>query len=406
MGTRWIPMTRMEPQRWLLGDGSILTEPNLEMTATGRKVRMAGAEGSVFASQVDGLLSEAASAAARNLGTEVWLPLPEGKADKLIDVLARRAGVDLDQTVELHFVRQPGVKNVQSRAYWRFKDPNSPFEALASATLTTDFYGAITLQSALVVPYKNHIDGTFQTIAVNGDSFGSMFASLDRYDQNAPYQWSEFIRDNPEPLPFAIEGKTMGSIRAAVEAMHRIVQTMEDTDTIKVPHLGNPGTPSWLTLELYQSNVSGQFVSDLAEYLDGSPTVDKAVEVYQELLALLKSVGLGVEGKSNNDFLAALLAGDKAVLNVRVSPLSDLTDNGTISTDDDHTLDVHLPTGTFVVNCSHGDAEHRSAAADHWEEAKVRASLTGELPELLAFARRDIEKNHGRRSQKIMKARK
>lgn len=407
MGTRWIPMTRMEPLRWLLSDGSIMSEPALEMTATGRKVRMAGSEASVYASQVDTLLNGAAKTAAAERGLEVWLPLPEGRADLLATSLARYAGIDLDAEARLHFLHQPGAKNVNTKAYWRFKDPNSPYEAIVTTILYTDYSGSHSISTAVGMPAKEWSTGDLTFVPAGSPSFSGLTATLAYYDQNAPFAWSEFIRDNPQPLPLEPGTRlSLGSPRAAVQALFEAVTTMEDVSTIRVPHLGDPANPSWLTLEMYNSNVSGQFTSDLAEYLDGSPTIDRAVEVYQELLGLLKSVGITVEGKSNNDFMAALLAGDKAQLNVNVSPLSDLADNGVLSEDDNHTLDVHLPTGTFVINCSHGEAERRSAAADHWEEAKVKASLTGELPELLAFARRDVESTHGSRSRKIMKARK
>lgn len=403
MGTRWIPMTRMEPRRWLLGDGTIMTEPPLEMTATGRKVRVAGSASSVYASQVEGLLNEAAASAARQQGFDIWLPIPDGQVSKIPERLAKALAIPLDVSAELHFVHQAAQTNVSTIAYWRFKDPGSPFEAIMAVVLTT-LHNNHTLRTVLAMPHTDQY-GQFSTAAIQDAAFGAAVSTLGGHATGAPYDWQEFIRDNPTELPVSLGSRQVPNPRAGVTALREAVQKIEAVDTIQVPHLGKPGEPSWLELELYASNVGGQFLSDLAEYLDGSPTIDQAADLYQQLLDTLKTVGITLEGKEKNAFLAALLAGDKAQMNVGVAPLSDLTDNGVLGFDHDHTLDIHLPTGTFVINCSRGADDKRSAAVDHWEEAKVKASLTGQESELLAYARGFVESEHVSRSKKIMKAR-
>jgi hypothetical protein len=61
-------------------------------------------------------------------------------------------------------------------------------------------------------------------------------------------------------------------------------------------------------------------------------------------------------------------------------------------------LSVHLPTGTFIVECTHGDVD-KNVVAEKWEEALTMASLTGEEDTLLAYAREYAKKHNATRTK-------
>ena len=98
--------------------------------------------------------------------------------------------------------------------------------------------------------------------------------------------------------------------------------------------------------------------------------------------------------------MAALLSGDKASLGVRVFNLAETNHN----VDNAHKLSVHLPTGTFVVECNHQAVDHNEVA-EKWEEALTMASLTGREDALLAYATAYAKDHAKKRTQTIIKER-
>lgn len=399
MATTWMPMTRMERQRWLLSNGEIVTEPALEMTGTGRKVRVAGTTDSVYASELPGLLDRAADTLAAQRGTHVWMELPDDFA-----VLNRNiAGLSASDwnRAQLHLVHDPTNHTGKTVCYWRFKASDSPFEVLLVASMEAQGTSSQVVNVKIVVPFvRYNWERAARAYCVENERFSDLIEqSMSRHDNY--YQWSEFVRDNPVEWPTDLfVHKTHTYARPAVNQFLTAVRAFEDLESIEVPDLSNPDAPAYVTLELYDTNVNAELLSDLAEYLDGAPTVEKVAEVYQELLNALRAVGINVGTKSENDFMAALLAGDNETLRMTVMGLAE--EDGDV--DRSHKLSVHLPTGTFIVECDHADVDPNHVA-EKWEEAMTMASLTGDEDTLLAYAKAYAQDRIKKRTTKILKER-
>lgn len=403
--TVWNPMTRMEPRSWLLGNGEIVKEPALEMSGSGRKVRVAGTTKSVFESSLDSLIDEAAHTIARSKGTDVWLDV----STPVETQLARSAGfVPAGTKASLHLVNDPTNNDASTICWWRFKDPGTPFEVLLTATLKpATSYGSNPgrqqLTACLYVPTRAYYSPSTACVAQVADTqFDSLLNVLYHRNDQLKYKWLEFMQAEPVEWPMEDLGDGyQPHPRAAVTTLLNLVRGYEDLETIQVPDFSDPDNPSWRELELYATNVNSEFVNDMTEYLDGAPTIEQAAQLYEQMLQTLRSVGILVQDKSSNDFMAALLAGEKATLHMEVYALAE-EGNGT---DTDHKLSVHLPTGTFIVECTHQDVD-KTTVAEKWEEALTMASLTGQEDTLLAYARAYAKEAIQNRTKAILKERK
>lgn len=399
-----MPMTRMEPREWLLGTGEVVREPPLEMSGSGRKIRVAGTTESVYNTEIDMLLRQAVDRIASDKHTTVWLDITGGLEDRIRYAIGFRPA---EAKGKLHLVHDPGNAAGYTDLWWRFKDVGTPFEVLLWARLknhrTAGSVNGQFLHVSLVTPARNAFDQNNLPVLLVKDKYFSEYVNLTRFQGNSdlPPKWQEFVRDNPPDWPVDLLGDgNHPHARAGVAALLKVVREFEAIDEIEVPDMGDPFNPAYRTLKLHGTNVNAELLSDLTEYLDGAPTIEQAAELYQQMLETLRSVGISVQGKSPNDFLAAMLAGEKSTLNMQVFGLSEEQ----MRVDQDHKLSVHLPTGTFIVECTHQDVD-KNQVAEHWEAAKTMASLTGEADELLAYARAYAASNQERRTKSILKER-
>lgn len=391
-------MTRMQVTQWLLANGEVITEPALEMTASGRKVRVAGTTDSVYYGELHGLLTRAAETVAAQRGTTVWMELPYD-VPKLVRTVA---GIP-DTQVKLHLVHDPTNAYAKTVTWWRFKDANSPFEVLLVATMWPR-RGDLTSQEvdiSLAVPirrygYSEEMEVCTTRTATFSELNDNSMSRTDHY-----YVWQEFLRDHEPDWPSnLLEHKTHSYARPAVTQYLKALQAFEELESIQVPDFSNPEKPGYMTLDLYDTNVNAELLSDLAEYLDGAPTIEQAAQLYQQMLDTLRSVGISVGKKSENDFMAAMLAGDSEVLNMQVQRLAEQG----MSLDRHHRLSTHLPSGTFIVECDHAMTD-RNQVAEKWEEAVTMASLTGQEDDLLAYAKAYAADRIKQRTKTILKER-
>lgn len=400
MGTTWIPLTRFEPRTWLLANGETVQEPALEQTGTGRKVRVAGQQAtSVYNYEIDDLLVRAVRQLADAKQTTVLIE-ETGHRDREVHAL----GFDPPATKALlHLIHDPTDAKAKTTGWWRFKAPKMPFEVVLYARLTPPPYGSNSQQVQVVVGLTQPIlNGTAtESMTFSSDTFPEVSQVARRTGSDAEYAWREFIRDNPPNWITSMLGNHIHPHpRAAVTSLLEVVREFESYESLQVPDMSDPASPAWMELELYETNVNAEFVSELTEYLDGAPTIEQAADLYDQMLATLRSAGIAVSAKSRNDFLAALLAGEKSTLNMEVANLN----NEDGEYDHHHTLSVHLPTGTFIVECNHA-ALDTNTVAEHWEEAKTIAALTGEESELLAYARGYAQEKIKKRTANILKER-
>lgn len=388
MTTTWVPMTRFEPRSWLLANGEVIDEPPLEQTSTGRKVRVANTTDSFYAKDLEDLLHVAATQIATAKNTKVFLAL-HGAAQAERKVLG-----DLGPA-KLHLTEATAGTTT---AWWKFRHPSMPYAVTVIATLTEDRYKRQSLSIKAVQPravghYSNSSEAAYDILSTPHDAlYGLPSRQTER--------WGEHLRDNPlawTSKTIEMHDRQFPASRMAAESLLSIVREMEDLETIQWFDF-RESDPAYMELDLYESNVNSQFISDLTDFLDGSPTVDKAADLYLQLIDTLKACGLVLERDDDkNDFMRALNTG---TVRVTVSRLAE--ENNEI--DHQHAVVVNLVTGTMLVECS-ARTVNNNQIAEQWEEAKTVAALTGEEDELLAYARAYREQDASRRTKRILKQR-
>jgi hypothetical protein len=218
-------------------------------------------------------------------------------------------------------------------------------------------------------------------------------------------QEREWLRDNPPDWPHDMLGSnTAASERVMVKKLLERVRQIEDLDEIQIPDLSDPyQEPQWLSLELYETNVNSGFITDLVDYLEGGSSIEEAVRIYGELRDCMRGIGVYLSELSENDFQRGLLGSEDQFVTVNLGHSHEDLETSA-GKDTAHTLRMHLPSGTFVVDCDH--KMNLNQAAEAWDEAKTIASLTGEEDVLIAYARARVEREQTKRAKTILDQRK
>lgn len=401
MPTTWIPKTQFEQRSWLLSDGSVVDEPPLEMTPSGRKVRVAGTDMSMFSRDIDSLVYQAVEAKAKARVASVWMPLIG-----LGNAIDGACGYHPATTkAKLHVVQKSAPSTAKTIVWWRFRHATLPIEALLTvqAGRTNTYYNntdekvSVRLTVPRMAPYGYQAMYP-EVVTESSDSF---HLSLDRVDQSDHYTVREFIRDNPADWATILGEEVFSTERHMVEALLTKVREADSLASIEVPDLRDPSDPGWLELDLYETNLNSDLITDMTDYLEGTPSITEALRLYQDLRQTLRSIGMVLDDRTENDFQRALLNGDASGVTVKLEQLPNETGD---QHDANHTLTLNLATGTFIVNCSLNVA-HRNEVADRWEESLAVASLTGEEDALLAYAREYGRTHDERRAQQILRER-
>lgn len=400
MATTWSPRTTFDERRsWLLANGEIVQEPLLEETSTGLKVRVAGTNQSRYSRDTDDLIRETVRNLAATKRTHVWMPLANMKRSMINSI-----GFDPDQAPapELHILKPNTDASNRTTVWWRFKHSTLPIEAVLviDAGPASKWDQTQRVGRWLTLPHMVADDVNMQTQVVKETSYN--FAVTQNTHGVTPDQRTkmrDFIRDNPVQWANILGSDGFTSERAMVQALLTRIRQADDLTSIQVPDLRDPSNPAWLDLDLDATNLNSTLSQDLQEYLEGAPSVTKALQLYEELRQALRGIGVVMFDATENDFQRALLNGDHSGLTVGLNT----PDEEGFLQDHDHTLTMHLVSGTFIVNCS--IAQH-GEVADRWEEALTMASLTGEEDVLLAYARESARKTSEERAAKIIKERK
>jgi hypothetical protein len=390
VATTWIPRHTFNARRtFLLTNGETIEEPALEESGTGLKVRLTGTTKSVYRKDADKLIQRELERRASLRKTKVWMPVDTDET-----YLERTHGT-ISQQATLTMEQQAGEK---ANVWWKFRHPTLPIHAMVICRLKRQ--GALVHFSSRLIWRDTRPTVGFAPMYRNEgtNTFDDMYRALPFGDDQTFRSWAQEV----EWQPAILNERSSIIERTGVEDLHAAVMAMEELDEIQIPDLRKGARrPGWLTLRLDGTNVNGQFIADLREYLDGDTTVDKVRDLYTQLVAALREVGLVLpETLKDNQLHQALAAGDSKalIINVTKGLLDDL------ETDTQHQVAVHLPTGTFVVQCS--KSENKDQIAHAWNEAAFLAEMTGKEDELLAYARRYAQKNLEQRSKKIVAERK
>jgi hypothetical protein len=381
MATTWTVRPQTDDRRWLLTNGEIVKAPALEETPSGRKVRVVGTEIDGYARDIDSVIRGGLDAAAKSRGASVWMPIH----DDTNWYFKRALGVDLEADLpraSIHLLGRSQSVGEQTVFWWRFKHPEYPIQAIVSIIAKTtgraDVSGLKFITMATKITYQvTKIGPGAGTVASSiQPNFYEFSGSLSYLHEGA---WAEFLRDNPTSLSPLLTGETAtASEKQAVEWMLGKLRAVEELDEVEIPDGRDLDQPGYLTLELNDTNVTGEALDLLIQYLDGAPTIEQAAEHYRLMVEALRHAGVVLGDKTEGDFLSALVSGEG--LTVSITPYGP----GQMR-DLDHTVKVDMVTGTFTVVCSH-DIDHHNTP-DHWQKAVTIASLTGKEDELLAYAR-------------------
>ena len=400
--TTWHTLTRFAPRQWLLANGTIISEPVLEQTTSGRKVRVQGEKDSVFYGELDNLLARSANEQAAAVGSAVLTEVTDFQ-DNLHAIL----GFDPanNARAQLHVLRPEAHETV---AWWSFQLPNTPYEAYLVASIhNASMWNrpqATALSFALYMPQVQQPMNADRFTRVTGENFPDWHGVVRWHPDDGLtnyYVWETFFDKNKPNWDAKLlrHWEVFEGPRLAVQQLLKIVRSIEQEEVLQVPNAGDLAHPSWLTLELTGSNVNSEFTTDMVEYLDTDAAAERILDLYDKIRNELRYLGILTNEKNQEEFIAAVMSGDKAKFSMEIT--NPLTEGGY---DTEHTLSVHLPTGTFVVECNH--REPKNQILEEWEQARTIAALGGEEDELLAYARAYAKKNHKRRSKTIIKARK
>lgn len=395
MTTTWHPRLNHEPRSWLLENGEILTEPAMEKTGSGVKVRIAAMPSlTAYSKDADTLIQRAVGEIARQKRTAVWMGLHNSDAAR-----NQSLGFKPDETKAELFLHNPALR--RTIAWWKFRHPTLPIEAVVHLKAyhvdTSDPSDGQMVVGTLTAPRA----GEHQWGSMWNSTKTAMLSPLVSAEAGPD---REFIRD--EPAEWLGDG-VLGDHRCASETemvrkLLELTRIVDGYDTIEVPDQRQTTDPGWLELELYETNVNSNFINDLVDYLDGSASVAEAARIYGELRQCMRGLGVYLQELNENDFSKGLLGGADQFVTTRLGlTAEDLDAEKKDGRDHQHTLRMHLPSGTFVVDCDVRDTNKEEAIL-RWEEAMTIASITGEEDVLVAFARASVEDKRRKRSKNIL----
>ena len=372
-GTTWLPDPEPARRVWLLENGELVEEPELEVSGSHRRVRVKGRqETSVYMKERDTIIQEAVERVATRKRTDILTCLSRSEAIDHEQGDLPEAALDVD-----------GDRVKPITCTWVYRHESLPVTARIQITLRHNYRRQYKVSSQLTFdevsarsrhqPHTGRVSGGLWDIDMPGRYWDQrsedLRSALDRSDLD-----KHFITH------------TCASEREAIRTLRDQINVFEEREHVQVPDVRDPSNVRWLTLSFQSSNIEGQLLSDLADYLDSEPIVEQVAEKYAELRQLMRYLGLVLDERSPDDFQrAASLGGDDA-LRVKVSATNpDGTD------DHAHSVLLHLATGTITVSCPSRSRISDEQLADSWKLARFEAEMRGELDALMGYYRSMIE---------------
>lgn len=379
--------------QWLCVDGSIINEPPHYRSAGGRKIKI-NLDGESWERHhlSDALASTAVEIASRR-GTKVWMPLGPRDNPKQ-EVQSQMVGDHrAKDKAELHYLHGDAKEwRLATRLYWRFKHPTLPIWSSITVLVTGDGGPSITTMY-----------GYYHT---RGSASYAAWVNVESWDDLETVRGGHAgqVREMPAPRPDWMDEIHLGrerfpTVRAAVTRLGELVRQLNGIEEIASPDL-RPDIShtlySWLPTVFYDTNVTSDLLDDIQLYVEGEPLVEEMSSVYARLQELMRRIGISLPARNTNDFMRAVAGGD--AFRIPVGPLADKAGDDAV-----HALHVDLVTGAFVVECSvRHEVNEETATA--WEVAKFRAEMTGELDELLAYARAWVVKQEQDRVRAVLES--
>lgn len=400
MATQWNPRFEQSQHQWLLTNGEIVKAPAMEETPSGRKVRIIGTSLDGYAKDIDTVMLTGVAKVAESRGAKIWMRFDE---DATAVVFAGHLGFDYrnEGAQQLHILGRSQENGARTVLWWRYVHPDYPLGAIVSLVLRAEKRSYAPLASQQMrsgVSFQVAVAGMPDSIAARYHDGTREIVDILPLDYNAKETARGYYRTNPLSIDGLFKTSDTTSERAAVKQLLDHVRTLDDIEEIELPDLRDADAPGVLTFRLDSTNVTGEFIDTLIQYLDSAPTLEQAAHHYEQLLITMRQMGMVLAPKTENDFLSAMLAGEGMTI---VIEAHDETNGGVHTAKDSrHTVSLAMSTGTVVVNCDH--RTNHDDIAHAWAEAKTIASLTGEEDELLGYAKAYNNKVNKERADRII----
>lgn len=344
MSTVWQPESHPRDWTWVLEDGRTIAHPELEESGSRRRVRLKGRQKtSTPISQRSDLVAQGVEEAVRRLA--------RGKLLTCVPT-SRLSGPEPLPPAKLS-VGNERIKPLTCT--WLFRHDSLPLEATIDVALTRRYYD-----------YEVKSSLSFDTI----DRHGLRYPRTSKRDASG---WSVSHAElNDSPGPFTYRG--CRSERESILVLRNMIEEFSALDEVQIPDLRELEV-NWLDLRLVDTNVDGELLATIADYLNSNDLVDQIHEKYQELRQLVGKLGIVMDERAPDDFQQAAISGERA-LAIKLDGEPD--GSGT-----KHSVLLHLATGTFTVVCPR-TVSTLTEKSDKWELARFEAEMRGELASFLA----------------------
>lgn len=324
MATTWLPYT-VPTGKWLLDNNEVIDTPALEITQTGRKMRISGQQDTaMFSKNLERLLRTAASTVAEDLGTKVY---------------------------------GPHLKDIELKP-----GPDSP-----------PFEGVWEAQWEIADEMVDKARGTIAVIvrAAGGNTYRtriqiSVLGTRSRVDGYGPRGTPLATRDNFKAQPF----------RAMAQEILDLANYLEEEISIPIS-FENMNRGLTRRYRMVRTNLSNDVLTQLRETMvEGSALSDAFVHLKAFRRSMLQA-GFALPNP-DNDMLTRLEHGRP--VQIQFKPGHNSPD-----LDKHHSVTIEPLTGEMTIRC--GNKVNRDDLANAWEQQRLIAELTGEEEAFLGFCR-------------------
>lgn len=409
MATQYHPLPRLDKHKWLLTNGRIAEEPDLEESESGRRVRVRGGSKSVFQKDLDNLLYRSVSQYAEGICEDVWMRVKDDDPVREISDEASPGSAD----PQPHFVTpKQGYLGRTSKVTWTFRHESLPIAARISVDMGEGAGGYYrsrssgqNVQAKVTYPSTNRYD-SYDRVWLNVSDKDSIPFSEHSDGTSLYAQQQQDFRDWLHVSKSAEWMDLLGHTqwdneRAAAAGVARLCREIDSLDEILIPDLRDPDNPAWLTLKLHSTTYTKDFAQALVDFINGQPVVEQIQEHWNEIVNLFRRSGLVTKTLEDSDWHAAL-QGEVERLSLELEHTSAPDEEG--GRDAHHIVGFNLATGTVTVTCSHRDMRGEDVATEY-EVARLKAEIQGELDAFLGFHKGFIDKQHDQRHERTVEQR-
>ena len=350
--TKWTPIEPSD-KVWILKDGRVIEEPPLEESGSKLKVRIAGRqETSVYAKDKDSITVHAVRQAALRANSDI-----------LACVRKRQEPYRLPQA---EFNMEDRLRKL--RIMWMFRHESMPLTARITVSLEHRYGDSYKVRAYLSFTEIGPDSETRPKDGSVSDQRWHCSMPNRTYTDQAHRRRDQL--NEPGLHKFFTEQDINGEAHA-VRAVRDHIDEFDAWEEVRIPNLHDPDELEWITLGFEQSNLEGETLSLLSDYLNTAPLIAEIAEKYKEMQVMLRKLGIVATNHGPNDFQAALNAREDA-LQVTLKE----SDDGNFG----HSVILHLMSGTLSVRCN---ASNSDDAADTWTLARFEAEMRGELESFL-----------------------